>query len=87
MENATRDENRIKTVLLENDDGTTGYWLADHATGYALVSVTPISAPTAIDNYSNDENRAHPTLLVDDSDGTPKPWIANSVGGAWITLT
>jgi hypothetical protein len=87
MANANRDNNRVTVKLLENDDGSVGPWLADNATGYALLVITPLDAPTAIETYQNDKNRVHPILLEDDSDAATQPWLSNSVGGAWVTIT
>jgi len=87
MEDATRDNNRVKVALLENDDGTPGAWLADNATGYALMILYPADAPTALDTYKNDNNRVHPVLLEDDADSEPLPWMHNSSNGAWVTIS
>lgn len=87
MSEAARDNNQVTVVILQNDDGSVGPWLADNATGYALISVTPISAPTAISTYTNDKNRIHPKLLEDDTSAAVVPWLANSTGGAWVTLS
>ena len=88
MADATRDNNRVTVAMLQNEDGTTiGPWLADHSTGYALVIIYPASTPTAINTYANDKNRVHPLLLEDDSSGAAVPWLSNSAGGAWITIS
>ncbi len=60
MADAARDDNRVTVLLGMNDDGSTGPILADHVTGYILLSLYPGAAPIAIDTYNYDNNRVHP---------------------------
>ena len=87
MAEATRDNNRQPVVLLQNDDGSLSAWLADTSTGYPLMVLTPLSTPTAISTYDDDNNRVHPELLEDDTSALAVPWLANSAGGAWVTIS
>ncbi len=89
MAEAKRDNNRVTAALAE-DAGVVGGWKADHATGYALIVVTPeVTPPSGTDGDAiRDKNRVTSKLALGvDDNGNVGDWMADHNQLAYITLS